>query len=69
MQGWGRNWGFRKIRGTISGVPIARIMVFWGLYWGPPILRLPNCSLVVWERMGDGWGWVMGCAGFKDLEV
>ena len=26
--------GFPKIRGTILGVPI-RIIVFWGLYWGP----------------------------------
>ena len=23
-------WGFPKIRGTI--------IVFWGLYWGPPII-------------------------------
>ena len=31
-------WGFPKIRGTFLGVPIVRIIVFWGLYWGPPIL-------------------------------
>ena len=31
-------WGFPKIRGTILGVPIIRIIVFGGLYWGPPIL-------------------------------
>ena len=31
-------WGFPKIRGTISGVPIIRTIVFWGLYWGPLIL-------------------------------
>ena len=24
--------------GTILGVLIRRIIVFWGLYWGPPIL-------------------------------
>ena len=29
-------WGLPKIRGTILGVPIIRIIVFWGLYWGPP---------------------------------
>ena len=29
-------WGFPKIRGTILGVPIIRIIIFWGLYWGPP---------------------------------
>ena len=30
--------GFPKIRGTISGVPIIRIIIYWGLYWGPLIL-------------------------------
>ena len=30
-------WEFPKIRGTILGVPIIRTIVFWGLYWGPPI--------------------------------
>ena len=30
--------GFPKIRGTILRVPIRRTIVFWGLYWGPPIL-------------------------------
>ena len=27
-----------KIRGTILGVPTIRIIVYWGLYWGPIIL-------------------------------
>ena len=27
-------WVFPKIRGTILGVPIIRIIVYWGLYWG-----------------------------------
>ena len=31
-------WGFPKIRGTFSGVPIIRNIVFWGLSGGPPIL-------------------------------
>ena len=34
-------WGFTKIRGTILGVPIVpiiRIIIFWGLHWGPLIL-------------------------------
>ena len=31
-------WGFPKIRGTFLGVPIIRTIVFWGPYWGPPIL-------------------------------
>ena len=30
--------GFPTIRGTIVGDPIVRIIIFWGLYWGPPIL-------------------------------
>ena len=29
--------GFPKIRGTLVGVPIIRSILFWGLYWGPPI--------------------------------
>ena len=35
-----RKWGFPKIRGTFLGVPIIRIriIVYWGLYWGPLIL-------------------------------
>ena len=31
-------WGVPKIRGTLLGVPKIRTIVFWGLYWGPPIL-------------------------------
>ena len=27
-------WGLPKIRGTFLGVPIARIIIFWGLCWG-----------------------------------
>ena len=26
------------VLGTFLGVPIIRTIVFWGLYWGPPIL-------------------------------
>ena len=26
-----------KTRGSILGVPMIRIIVFWGLYWGPLI--------------------------------
>ena len=25
-------------RGTILGVPLIRIIIYWGLCWGPPIL-------------------------------
>ena len=31
-------WGFPKLRGIFLEVPIIRIIVFWGLYWGPLIL-------------------------------
>ena len=31
-------WEFPKIRGTVLGVPILRIIVYWGVYWGPLIL-------------------------------
>ena len=31
-------WEFPKIRGTFLGVPILRIIVYWGLYWGTLIL-------------------------------
>ena len=29
--------GFPTIRGSLCGVPVIRINVFWGLYRGPPI--------------------------------
>ena len=31
---WGCIWGFPKIRGTFLGVPVLRIIKFWGLYIG-----------------------------------
>ena len=43
-------WEFPKIRGTILEVPSIRVIVFWGLYWGPLILgnyRLGKCILMV----------------------
>ena len=30
-------WEFPKIRGTLLGVLIIRIIIFWGLHWGPLI--------------------------------
>ena len=32
--------GFPTIMGTFLGVPIIRIVVYWGRYWGPPILGI-----------------------------
>ena len=31
-------WRFPKLGVLFWGVPILRIIVFWGLYWGPLIL-------------------------------
>ena len=42
-------WGFPKIRCTTLGVPIIRTRVFWGLYWGPPIL-----GNYLWACRGEG---------------
>ena len=43
-------WGFPKIRGTFLGVPIIRIIISWGLDWGPLILanyHIPNVSRIL----------------------
>ena len=45
-------WGCPKIRGTILGVPKIRIIVFWGLYWGPLILgnyHIRNTRQEYWQ--------------------
>ena len=34
-----------KIMGFFLGVHIIRTIVYWGLYWGPPILgKLPDAA-------------------------
>ena len=44
-------WGFPKIRGTILGVPIIRIIVYWVLYWDPPILgNYHVCCTILSDR-------------------
>ena len=56
--------------GTLLVVPIIRIIVYWGLYWGPPILGNYRLGFRVF------WSWpvdvdqltavlVLGC----DLDV
>ena len=43
-------WGFPKIRGTFLGIPIIRIIVFGGLYWGSSILG--NCHVILpWQKV------------------
>ena len=39
-------WGFPKIRGTILGVLIFRIIVYWGLYWGSPYFGKLPCRFL-----------------------
>ena len=41
---WGSTWGLFKIRGPSLWVPIIRIIVLWGLHWGPPMLGLESCK-------------------------
>ena len=48
-------WGFPKIRGTLLGVPIIRIVVYWGLYWGPPILG--NYHIAPTQPLYDHYYW------------
>ena len=54
--------GFLKIRGTILGVSIIRIVVYWGLYWGPLILGNYHIYRHRYMRIEFGVeGWVAGC--------
>ena len=48
--------GFTKIGGTLLGVPILRTVVFWGLYWGPPILghyQISSTKETAYTRSND----------------
>ena len=47
-------WGFPKIRGTVLGVPIIRIIVYGDLYWGPlnPKPYTPGNYHITSLRMG-----------------
>ena len=70
--------GSPTIRGTFLGVPILRTLVFWGLYWGPPIwgnypvsnhlinsLLAPIASEVCsdWGPVKVGYGFIGGMPG------
>ena len=44
-------WVFPKIRGTFLGVPIIRIVIYLGLYWGPLILGNYHLSIHYLENM------------------
>ena len=43
--------GFSKLGLPFWGVPIIRTLVYWGLYWGPPIFGKPACSEAVLETV------------------
>ena len=45
-------WGVPKIRGTFLGVPVLRIIVYWGLCWGGDY-HLQQCR--IWLS-GVGFG-------------
>ena len=53
IQEW--KWVFPKIRGTILGVPVIRTIVFWALYWGPPILgKYQMVWVTVQKQISEG---------------
>ena len=51
-------WGFPKIRGIILGAPIIRSIVFWVLYWGPPIWGNYHLKHVELRGLFPYWGLV-----------
>ena len=48
-------WGFPKIRGTLLGVPITRIIVFRGLYWGSLILGNYHLNAIIFVQKAGPW--------------
>ena len=52
---------FPKIRGTYLGVAIIRIIVYWGLYWGPLILGNYHMGIME-EKIGTT---IMGYVGLR----
>ena len=58
-----RAWGFPKIRGTFSGVPIIRIIVFGDLYW-VPLFRETTSSGLGLEVCNSGFLSIRVCEDF-----
>ena len=49
-----RGLGFPKIGVTFLGVPIIRVVVFWGIYWGPLLLGNHHVGIqCILRRFGD----------------
>ena len=68
-------WGSPKVRGTFSGVPIIRTIVYWGLHWGTLILgiyHLGRGNTEGFQASGPrvnctGFGGFRVCLGFRCL--
>ena len=45
--------GFPKLGVPFWGLPIIRTIVFWGLYWGPPILLCRMATLPAYAGEKD----------------
>ena len=50
-------WGFPKIRGTLFGYLIRRILLFRVLYQGPLFSETPTCTLIGPTRPSLLWFW------------
>ena len=40
-----RDGGFQKLGGPLPKVPVIRIIVYWGLVWGPDLWKLPDLQV------------------------
>ena len=45
-------WVFSLIWGTILGVLIIRIIIYWDLHWGPPIMGNYHMNFEGWQAFG-----------------
>ena len=60
--------GVPKIIGTFLGVPVIRSIVFWGLYWGPPILGNYHVRIMLGIRVFNLGNRVLG-VGVQGLGI
>ena len=54
--------GVSQNYGYLFGVPIIRMMKYWGLYWGPPILE--NYHIGIMEENMETTIYGLGFIGF-----
>ena len=57
-------WRFPKIKGTLLGGPIMRTIVFWGLYWRPPIWGNYHLTGRRCKRVKLQFSWTKTCLAF-----